>query len=186
MLRWRCRCSILPYRQLAIIHDMTSGATTIRAARERAGLTQAELAGRADVSQGVVSVYESGKREPSIRMIQRLVEAAGFDLSLTLTPAQPKSHLQVVVMRNRARLVRELRALGATNLRLFGSVGRGEDVPCSDIDLLVDVDQSTGLFALGLMRSRAEEILGTSVDIVPADGLKADAAARILSEATPI
>ena len=40
--------------------------TLIRAARRRAGLTQAELARRAGTSQPVVSAYEHGRRDPSV------------------------------------------------------------------------------------------------------------------------
>ena len=78
--------------------------------------------------------------------------------------------------------MRALRNLGASNVRLFGSVARGNDGRESDIDLLVDVVPSVGLFGLGQMRSEAERILGTAVDIVPANSLKPDVAERVLAE----
>lgn len=49
----------------------------LRQARRLAGLTQAELARRAEVTQSVISAYESGRREPALSTLQRLVEATG-------------------------------------------------------------------------------------------------------------
>ena len=72
---------------------------------------------------------------------------------------------------------------GATNLRVFGSVARGEDTEASDIDLLVDLAPGTGLFGLiGLQRELAS-LLGQDVDLVPASGLKADVRDVVLAEA---
>jgi len=51
-------------------------------ARERAGLSQAELARRAGVSRSVLSVYESGRRRPSSEALVRILAAAGFQLGL--------------------------------------------------------------------------------------------------------
>lgn len=149
----------------------------------RAGLTQTELAERANVAQSVISAYESSRREPSLETLRRLVSATGFEIDLLLVPAAPRSSRRQAVDQNRMRLKRTLGALGARNIRLFGSVARGDDGPDSDIDLLVDVAPDVGLFALGRMRSEAERILGTTVDIVPANSLKPDVAQRVLAEA---
>jgi hypothetical protein len=162
-----------------------SAAATILDARRRSGLTQAELGARARVTQSVVSAYESGSREPGVEMIRKLVNAAGFELTLGLTRRR-RSRLQRLVEARRLELSKALTDLGASNIRVFGSVARGEDRPGSDIDLLVDVDDSIGLFTLGAMRSAAEAILGTSVDIVPANSLKPDAAERIIGDAIPL
>lgn len=175
------------YLQFAILDDMTSSAaSTIRQVRKRAQLTQSQLADRAQLAQSVVSAYESARREPSVEMLKRIVGAAGFDLELAVSPAADRSPLRALVDRNRLQLVRALMKLGARNVRLFGSVARGDDGPASDIDLLVDVGATVGLFALGKMRSEAERILGTSVDIVPANSLKPNVAVRVLSEAVPL
>jgi hypothetical protein len=149
-------------------------------------MTQVQLASRASVAQSVVSAYESSSREPSLPTLRRLVAAAGFDLDVQLVPSVPKSTRRTSVDTNASRLLRALRTLGARNVRLFGSVARGDDGPESDIDLLVDIAPDIGLFALGRMRSEAERILGSSVDIVPANSLKPDVAERVLAEATPL
>lgn len=64
----------------------TVAAGLLRLARLKAGLTQADLAERADVSQQLISAYETGRREPSLPTLQRLVSAAGFDLRIRLEP----------------------------------------------------------------------------------------------------
>lgn len=163
-----------------------TAASTIRGARARAGLTQTELAAKANIAQSVVSAYESSKREPSFETLRRLVAATGFDLDMVLIPATPKSSRRQSVEQNRVRLQRALHEFGASNVRVFGSVARGDDGSESDIDLLVDIKPDVGLFALGKMRSEAERILGATVDIVPANSLKPDVAERVLAEAIRI
>ena len=163
-----------------------TAASTIRGARARAGLTQVQLAAKARVSQSVVSAYESASREPSLETLRKLVSAAGFDLDVVLIPSTPASSKRQSIEGNRSRLIRTLRSFGANNVRLFGSVARGDDGPDSDIDLLVDIAPDVGLFALGRMRSEAERILGSSVDIVPANSLKPDVAERVLADAIPL
>jgi predicted nucleotidyltransferase/DNA-binding XRE family transcriptional regulator len=160
-----------------------TAASTIRGARARAGLTQVQLAARANVAQSVVSAYESSGREPSLETLRKLVAAAGFDLDVRLVPSASTSPRRKSVDNTASRLLIALSALGASNVRLFGSVARGDDGPNSDIDLLVEVEPDVGLFALGRMRSEAERILGSSVDIVPANSLKPDVAERVLAEA---
>ena len=58
----------------------------VAAARERAGLTQQELAERAGTSQSAVARLEAGQGNPGLDTIRRLVAAAGFDLRLSLVP----------------------------------------------------------------------------------------------------
>lgn len=162
---------------------MVAASQLLRGTRQRSRLTQAELGARADVAQSVISAYESARREPSLDMLTRLVAAAGFELTLEVTPTGQKSRLQLLLTRHRLRLRRELHSLGASNIRVFGSAARGTDGPASDVDILVDIDDSVGLFALGRMRTAAEAILGVPVDIVPATSLKPDVRERVLTEA---
>lgn len=58
---------------------------------------------------------------------------------------------------------------------LFGSCSRGQETPDSDIDILVDYDNSKGivsLFAMGGMLMELSELLGRKVDLVENRGLK--------------
>lgn len=66
-----------------------------------------------------------------------------------------------------------------TNLRVFGSVARGEDQPGSDVDLLVDIAPDLGLFGLGRARAELEHILHAQIDLVPAGDLKLLVAQRV-------
>jgi transcriptional regulator with XRE-family HTH domain len=52
----------------------------LRQARRSAGLSQIELANRAGVTQSVISAYESGHRQPSLRTLAALVKAADYEL----------------------------------------------------------------------------------------------------------
>jgi len=69
--------------------DVTAGAV-LRQARHAAGLTQREVAIRADVQQSVVSAYESGGREPSLATLPSLVEACGVSIDVNLGEALPE------------------------------------------------------------------------------------------------
>ncbi|WXF91645.1 helix-turn-helix transcriptional regulator [Curtobacterium flaccumfaciens pv. flaccumfaciens] len=65
-----------------------SAAVLIRDARERAELTQVQLAQRAGVTQSVISTYENGRREPSLAALQRMLRAAGFTTTIDLQPVE--------------------------------------------------------------------------------------------------
>lgn len=54
--------------------------TVLRAARERAGLSQQELGRRAGTSQATISAYENGAKEPSLATLDRLLAATGTRL----------------------------------------------------------------------------------------------------------
>jgi transcriptional regulator with XRE-family HTH domain len=58
----------------------------ISRARRMSGLGQEELARRAGTSRPTLSAYEHGRKSPSLVTVQRIVEAAGFDLDLIPTP----------------------------------------------------------------------------------------------------
>jgi len=164
---------------------MTTAAELLREARATAHLTQHALAQRAGVTQSVISAYESGRREPSFATLTRLVKSAGFTLEPHLEPAPVPSALAIV--REHAEELRTtLGALGAVDIRVFGSVARGDETETSDVDLLVELETDAGLFALLRMQSAAEAILGRSVDVAPLSGLKPDVAERVLREAVPL
>lgn len=64
----------------------TLAAGILRSARQKAGLTQHDLAEAAGVSQQVISAYETGRREPTLPTLLRLVRATGLDLRFRLEP----------------------------------------------------------------------------------------------------
>lgn len=75
---------------------------------------------------------------------------------------------------------------GASNLRVFGSVARGEDTTSSDIDLLIDISESFSLVDLARLQDKIERILNHTVDIIPTRGLKGSAAMTAFKNAVPL
>jgi len=64
-----------------------AGVELLKAARDRAGLTQRELARRAGTSQAMVARIERGQQSPSVATLERLVRACGLDLSVDIGSA---------------------------------------------------------------------------------------------------
>jgi len=164
----------------------------LRSARTHALLSQADLARRAGVAQSVISAYESGRREPGLRTLVRLVQATGHQLvidiaeSRDLRPGLPDTPLGRKLRQRRKAIIRTAENRHARNIRVFGSVARGDDVSSSDIDLLVDLDEGTGLLDLIGLERELTELLGTRVDVVPATALKTRMRQRVLGEALPL
>lgn len=166
----------------------TAGAL-LREARQRARLSQSDLARRAGVAQSVISMYESDRREPGLHTLTKLVEATGHKLSLELTPPDqdqlglPGTPLGRRLRRHRRAVTKTLAQAGAHNPRVFGSVARAEDSDGSDIDILVDLDDTVGLVTLAKLTRELTELLGTHVDVVPTATLKPGVRERVLAEA---
>jgi predicted nucleotidyltransferase len=74
----------------------------------------------------------------------------------------------------------------AHNVRVFGSVARGDDVPSSDLDLLVDFDEGVGLLDLIGLERELSTLLGVRVDVTPADSLKPRIRDQVLREAVTL
>lgn len=72
---------------------------------------------------------------------------------------------------------------GAGNVRIFGSVARGEAGPESDIDFLIDLEPGRTLFDLGGLLYELRELLGVPVDVIPEDGLRENIRSNIVREA---
>ena len=65
-----------------------NASSVIRKTRQRAGLTQAELAKRAGTTQSAISRLENGRVRPSLETIERLAKACGATLELRLLPLE--------------------------------------------------------------------------------------------------
>lgn len=64
----------------------TLAAGLLRTARDMAEVTQAELAARAGVSQQSISAYETGRKDPTVTTLTRLLAAAGLEMRIRLEP----------------------------------------------------------------------------------------------------
>jgi len=166
-----------------------TSAALLRRARRSASLSQSDVARRAHVAQSVISAYESGRREPALSTLERLIAATGHRLVLGLEtdsdvrPGLPDTRLGRQLRQRRAAVLATASRHGASNVRVFGSVARGEDTSESDIDLLVDLAPGTGLFSLGTLEREISEVLGTHVDVVPSDSLRPKVRAEAEAEA---
>lgn len=164
----------------------------LREARRRARLSQTDVARRAGIAQSVISAYESGRREPAVQTLARLVEATGHELELTIAPAPggllglPDTPLGRRIRRRRRAIIATAAKRGAHNVRVFGSVARGDDHAASDVDFLVDLDQGVGVVALTALKRELAELVGVDVDVVPAEMLKAQIRSEVLREAIPL
>ena len=72
---------------------------------------------------------------------------------------------------------------GARNVRVFGSVARGEADEESDLDLLVDMEPGRSLLDMGALLMELRELLGVPVDVVTEKGMHDRMRQRVLSEA---
>jgi hypothetical protein len=133
----------------------------VRAAREgaAAGLSQRQI------SEAI------GRSQPEV---SRLLRFHG------------RTPLARAVERNRAAILRAATMAGMRNVRVFGSVSRGEDTPSSDLDLLVDVVGDVGLFDLSRLESTISKMVNAKVDVVPAAGLRPNLSEKVLAEAVPL
>ncbi len=75
---------------------------------------------------------------------------------------------------------------GAHNVRVFGSVARGEAGPESDIDFLVEMEPGRSLFDLGGLLVDLQKLLGVDVDISTEKGLRSRIRDQVLKEAVTI
>jgi predicted nucleotidyltransferase len=75
---------------------------------------------------------------------------------------------------------------GARNVRLFGSVARGEADEASDIDFLVELQPGRSLLDLGGLVAELSDLLGRDVDVVTVRGLNDRIRDRVLAEAVPV
>jgi uncharacterized protein len=75
---------------------------------------------------------------------------------------------------------------GVRNVRVFGSVARGDDRPDSDIDLLVDVEPGRTLLDVIALEQDLQELLGRRVEVLTDGGLSPYLQQRILAEATSL
>jgi predicted nucleotidyltransferase len=97
-----------------------------------------------------------------------------------------RTELGRALERERRAILAAMAAAGARNVRVFGSVARGDDTDESDIDLLVDIPGDMTLFGLSRLESDLSKIVGAKVDVVPAASLRLNLRARALSEAVPL
>ena len=91
-----------------------------------------------------------------------------------------------ILREKRADILRIATQYGASNVRVFGSVARGEADEQSDIDLLVDLEPGRSLFDLGGLLMDVQDLLGYNVDVVTAKGLRERMREQVMKEAVAL
>ena len=91
-----------------------------------------------------------------------------------------------LVKDKRGEILRIASRHGARDVRVFGSVSRGEADLESDVDFLVELEAGRSLLDLGGLQMELESLLGCRVDVVTVRGLKARIRERVLREAMPV
>ncbi len=91
-----------------------------------------------------------------------------------------------LVREKRVEILRTASRYGARDVRIFGSVARGEADRESDVDFLVELEAGRSLLDLGGLQMELESLLGCRVDVVTVRGLKARIRERVLREAMPV
>ena len=96
----------------------------------------------------------------------------------------PTSDVKRLLDEKREEILQIAARHGASNLRIFGSVVRGEATQYSDIDFLIDYDieKITAWFPIGLVHE-LEALLDRKVDIVPADSVHSFLKEQVFQEA---
>jgi uncharacterized protein len=91
-----------------------------------------------------------------------------------------------LVRSKRSDILRIAARHGATRVRLFGSVARGEAGEQSDVDFLVDMERGRSLLDRAALMLELEALLARRVDIATERGLREPVRDRILREAVPL
>lgn len=138
--------------------------TLIQGARQAAGITQLELAGRAGTAQSAVAAYESGSRTPNLATLERLLGACEYDMEVL---ARPRVRRGAASLAELAQTIEEdlKQAHERDALRLlfgFADDFRGSSRP-GRIALLRDEPPSTG-------DARFDAALGGVAEFFAAEG----------------
>jgi predicted nucleotidyltransferase len=86
----------------------------------------------------------------------------------------------------REEILAVARKHGAYDIRIFGSVARGEARPDSDIDFLVNLETGRSLLDLARLLRELQGLLERNVDVVTEAGLRPRIRAQVLEEARPL
>ena len=97
-----------------------------------------------------------------------------------------QSGIRQLIEEKREEILRIAAAHHVRNLRIFGSVARGESDEASDIDFLAELGAGCGLLNHAALVRELEGLLGRKVDVVSDKGLRQRIKDRVLQEAVPL
>ena len=91
--------------------------------------------------------------------------------------------INTVLKDKREEILRIATVHGAHNVRVFGSLARGEAGPESDLDILVKLDPSRSLLDIITIKQDLEDLLGCEVDVVTEAAISPYIRDQVLKEA---
>lgn len=91
-----------------------------------------------------------------------------------------------ILKANRETILQMAARHGARNVRVFGSVARGEAGPESDLDFLIELEPGRSLLDHAALMLDLEQLLGCHVDVATERGLRDRIRERVLKEAVPL
>jgi predicted nucleotidyltransferase len=94
--------------------------------------------------------------------------------------------IKEIVEEKRDEILAIAERFGARNVRVFGSVARGDADEDSDVDLVVEFDDDSSLMDHAAMMLELEALLGRRVDIAPEKCLRPRVKERVEREAVPL
>lgn len=163
---------------------MIDAATLVRSAREHARMSARDLAAASGVSASTVTRIERGEVNPTVAMLDRLLDASGNRLEFVVSGRSMPPTLEAL-REHRDVIVQVVRSFGGSNVRVFGSVARGDSHEASDVDLLIDVPGGTGLVTVERIAEAVEAVLPWRVDVTTS-GAARGRMAHILDEAVDL
>lgn len=144
-----------------------------------AGLVEREARGH--------QVYFSANRDAAVfPELRAIVEKTSGTRMATARKPPTRLALRRKIHRLRGPILAAAEASGASEVRVFGSVARGEDSPKSDIDFLVSLEPGRTLLDLTRLETRLENLLERRVDVVTPENLRAAVRKTVLQEAVPV
>jgi predicted nucleotidyltransferase len=90
------------------------------------------------------------------------------------------------IKEKRAEILKIAANYGASNVRVFGSVARGEAARASDVDLLVDMDADRSLLDMGGLLMDFQDLLACKVDLTTENSLHWYIKDKVLQEAVAL
>lgn len=94
--------------------------------------------------------------------------------------------IDALLKEKRGEIIRIAEKHGAGNIRVFGSVARGEADENSDVDFLIEVKGATPPWFPGGLVADLAALLGRRVDVVETSALRPGLKSHVLEEATPL
>jgi predicted nucleotidyltransferase len=119
----------------------------------------------------------------SLRTLRGLARTLGVDLGRQGRDGERARRVEQVLRDERETILRIAAKHGAENVRVFGSVPRGEATDASDLDLLVDVGPDPSPFFPGGLIAELGHRLGLKVDVLTEGALHWYIRDRVLREA---